>query len=317
MQNTNAPRGPGPADGGLPGSDASSTGGVGQRPRALFLANPRKRNHPSIPLVLERLAQAGIAIDPLEHGGDVPTPEQVAERARSCTLAVVCGGDGTLNRMAPALLRAGLPVGIIPAGTANDLARTLGVPDDAAAAAEVIIAGRSKTIDLGEVNGHPYFNVASLGMTVDLAQTLTRDLKRRFGRTAYLIAATRVWLSARPFRAEISGSEGTFKVRTLQIAVGNGRYYGGGLSVEETATIDDGRLHLYSLEMTSIWSMLPMLWAFRSGTHGRWATVRTSTGSAYEIRTRRSRLLNADGELITHTPCTFRVLPAALKVLVP
>jgi diacylglycerol kinase (ATP) len=289
---------------------------VSTTPRALVLANPGKRAHHAAELGMARLRESGIDLD---DAGQLTAErmDHLLDRAREAGLIVVIGGDGTMNRYAPFLLKAGLPVGILPAGTANDLARTLHIPLDPESAARVIVSGQSRAIDLGEVNGHPFFNVASIGMSVDLARNLTGAIKRRFGRLAYPITAARVSFSYRPFRARVSGAEGEVEVKSLQIAVGNGRYYGGGLAVNESAAIDDGHLHLYSLEMSSAWKMLPMLWCFRRGTHGRWATVRTLTGDTYEIRTERPKDVNADGEIVTTTPCTIRILPAALRVFVP
>lgn len=270
----------------------------------------------------------GAALDSLRDVIDVsdmdldltPGPsgiDRATAAARGCDVLIVAGGDGTLHAAAPVLLATGLPFGILPAGTANDLAHTLSIPADPAAAAQIILAGHTRSIDLGEVNGIPYFNAASIGMTVQLTRTLTREMKQRWGKAAYALAAARVALSARAFRATINGPDGSVDVRSLQIAVGNGRFYGGGNAVSEHASIDDGHLHLYSLETASAWRLLPMLWSLRNGTHGRWASVRTSVGDTFEVRTRSPHSVSADGEIICKTPATFRVLANALNVLAP
>ena len=118
-------------------------------------------------------SDAAVAV--LERGGiqlqreTCEGPNQLAAAirkiAKSVNLVVLGGGDGTLNSAAHALMETDLPLGILPLGTANDLARTLRIPSDPAAAAEIIVAGHSRWIDLGEVNGKPFFNVASLGLS--------------------------------------------------------------------------------------------------------------------------------------------------------
>lgn len=296
--------------------DSHATGECPPVRSVAMLVNPGKREVALVGETAAALGSRGVTVTDIAFDEAAPFSSFV-ERLRAFDAVAVAGGDGTMNRAARLLLAARRPVAIVPAGTANDLARTLGLPADASSIAAVIAGGRVRAIDLGEVNGRPFFNVVSVGMSADLARDLTREAKARWGRLAYAITAVRIAFAARRFRADIVGEAGTVRVQTLQIAVGNGRYYGGGMAIEETAAIDDGHLHLYSLEMTSAWAMLPMLWAFRRGTHGRWASVRTLVGDRFEIRTRRPRTVNADGELIGTTPCVVRILPSSLEVLVP
>src|SRR3546814_14081498 len=119
------------------------------------------------------------------------------------------GGDGSISSAAPAVIESGLPLGIIPAGTANDLARTLSIPLDFAAAADVIVEGHSRRIDVGTVHGHAFFNVASIGLSSELAQTLDPATKKRVGRLGYAVAALRVILAVQRFRARIRRTGGS------------------------------------------------------------------------------------------------------------
>ena len=205
--------------------------------RALVLVNARSRSGeraPAVERALAALVRAGTAC--LHES--CASSEELAPLIRrhaaegAVDAVVIGGGDGTLNAAAPALLDTGLPLGILPLGTANDLARTLGLPLDPVAAAQVIAAGRTRRIDLGLVNGHPFFNIASIGLSVAVTGELTAARKRRWGRLAYVVAAVQALARARPFSAVIArdGSPPE-RVRTVQIAVGNGRYYGGGMAV--------------------------------------------------------------------------------------
>lgn len=296
--------------------DSSLSGPAGRR--ALLLVNPQSRRGDG-PLdgVIDALNRAGIEV--LRES--VATPEEVSpdiiRRAGEVDRVIVCGGDGSANAAARGILSTGLPLGIIPLGTGNDLARTLGLPLDPVAAAGVIAAGTTRLVDIGEVNGHPFFNVASLGISTALAEQLTRDVKRRWGRLGYAVAALAVLLKARPFRARIVSTGDSVTVLTMQVAVGNGRHYGGGMTVSEDAAIDDGELDLYSLEFPSVWSMALMLPAFISGAQGRWREVRTVRCASFEIRTRRPRKVSADGEVVTQTPARFSVRPAAVRIFAP
>ena len=106
-------------------------------------------------------------------------------------------------------------------------------------------------------------------------------------------------------------------MRTVQVAVGNGRHYGGGMTVVEDAAIDDNRLDLYSLEIQNWWQIITLLPAMRSGQHINSPRVRALAGKEFEVHTRSPRPINTDGEITTYTPATFRVVPKALSVLVP
>ena len=286
--------------------------------RALVLLNAKARQgqdalHP----VKERLEAGGlvVTVEPFENLPEIA--RDVARLHQETDLVVVCGGDGSISSAAPAIVESGLPLGIIPAGTANDLARTLSIPLDFAAAAEVIVAGHKRPIDVGMVNGHAFFNVASIGLSSELAQKLDPAIKKRFGRLGYAVAALRILMGAKRFRATITEKGQSKLVGTYQIAIGNGRLYGGGNIVEEKAEIDDGRLDLYSLEMRNLWKLALMLRAFRSGTHGAWNEVRTAKCVEFDIETRFPMPINTDGEIVTATPAHFRVLARAISVLTP
>jgi len=243
--------------------------------------------------------------------------EIIIRHQHEVDLVIVGGGDGTLNAAVDALVETKLPLGILPLGTANDLARTLGISNSLAEACQIIACGEMRPIDLGWVNGKHFFNVASMGLSVKITQRLTKEVKRRWGIFAYAAIALQVIWESRPFSAEIRIKDKSFRVKTVQIAIGNGRYYGGGMAVVHDATIDDQRLDLYSLEIQHWWQIIPLLPAMRQGRHIRWRGVRALQGTEFVITTRKPRPINTDGEITTYTPATFRVIPKAVNVLVP
>ena len=286
--------------------------------RALLIINAKSRSgEAQMELAIERLKAHDIEPIHLECGRREDLSPLIVDNAKDVDCAIVGGGDGTLNAAAFGAIQAKLPLGILPLGTANDLARTLEIPFDLDGAAQVIADGRTRKIDLGIVNGQPFFNVASLGLSADLAQQLTRDIKRRYGRLGYALVALKVLAQARPFRATITSETETVRVRTLQIAVGNGRFYGGGNAVEQDATIDDQHLDLYSLELERAWKLAFMARSFRHGRHGAWNEVRAVRAREFDIRTRRHMPINADGEIVTYTPAHFSIRPAAVTVFAP
>ncbi|MEA5616507.1 lipid kinase [Cronbergia sp. UHCC 0137] len=242
----------------------------------------------------------------------------VIRRYRSkIDVVIVGGGDGTLNAAVDAIVDTQIPLGVLPLGTANDLAKTLGIPNSLSEACQIIADGNLRRIDLGLVNGKYFFNVASLGLSVKITERLTKEVKRRWGIFAYAVIALQVVWESRPFHAEICINGQSIMVKTVQIAVGNGRYYGGGMAVVHDATIDDQRLDLYSLEIKHWWQIIPLLPAMRQGRHIDWDNVRALQGEEIAVYTRKPRPINTDGEITTYTPAVFKVIPRAIAVFVP
>jgi diacylglycerol kinase (ATP) len=244
-------------------------------------------------------------------------PALIQKHRSNIDLVIVGGGDGTLNAVVDTLVEMRLPLGILPLGTANDLARTLGIPTSMPSACRVIAEGNVKSIDLGWVNGKYFFNVASLGLSVRITQKLSKGLKRRLGVLAYAWTALQVLSQMRPFTARIGIDGETIQVKTLQIAVGNGRFYGGGMPITTDASIEDQRLDLYSLEIEHWWQIFPVLWMLPRGEHGLLSWVRTLDGQAIEVSSRKPHRINTDGEITTSTPAFFKVIPRALGVYTP
>lgn len=288
------------------------------RQRALLLINRHsRRGEKNLSDAVNKLQELGFELR-------VESPEKphqlssiIQKNGDWADLAIVGGGDGTLNAAAEGLIETQLPLGILPLGTANDLARTLGIPTTLPEACQIIAHGQVKRIDLGCVNGKLFFNVASLGLSVKITQQLTKEAKRRWGVLAYAATAIQVVWQARPFQAEIHQGDNIIQTKTVQIAVGNGRYYGGGAIVRDDAKINDQRLDLYSLEIEHWWQLLLTLPGIQQGQHAEWLGVRTLEGKEFEVITKVRRPINADGEIATYTPAKFRLIPDALPVIVP
>lgn len=287
---------------------------------ALLIINRHARNGAaSAQAARAALEDAGLTVAAFEAPAGMSCTEAILAGTAGGDVdrVVVGGGDGTLNAAIPGLLQVGLPLGVLPLGTANDLARSLGIPLDLASAARLIAEQAPRAIDLGEVNGHKYFNVASIGFSAELAGEMKAAAKRRWGKLGYAIAAFGLLRRARPFTATLIHDGQVKRIKTIQVSVGNGKHHGGGMTVAEDARPDDGVFDVYSLEVEHWWRLVALLPWLRSGTQGRWKDVRAFRTTALELRTRRPRPVNTDGELTTHTPAVFRLHPAALRVFAP
>jgi YegS/Rv2252/BmrU family lipid kinase len=286
--------------------------------RALLLINPGARRgneageEARAALEAFGLELRVVALDPAQTGEIVRR-----EQAGGIDRVIVAGGDGTLNAVAQGLVGTGLPLGIIPLGTANNLARTLQIPTSLQEAAGLAANGARRAIDLGWVNGHYFFTTASIGLSVRIAEELTPETKQRWGALAYAVTAVRTLSRSHPFRADIRWSGGTRHSRTIQVVVGNGRYYGSALPVAEDASIDDSRLDLYSLEVRHWWELLALAPSLARGRQGQKRSVEAIRAKEFEIHTSAPMDVNVDGEIQTQTPATFRVMPRALEVFAP
>lgn len=266
-----------------------------------------RRGAQAAPAVRDALRAAAIRF--VEDGW----PDGIAGNV-DCIIAA--GGDGTLlNAIAYALER-DLPLGVIPLGTFNDLARTLRVPSDIREAVDVIARGHVHVIDVGRVNGHYFVNESSIGISSRIARLQTPELKQRFGFLGILATAFQAFRHARPIHAEVEHADGVEHLRTIQLTVANSYHFGGFLSVSDAA-IDDGWLDLYSVDIENAWEAFSIGRAILEGRRKNVPGLRTLRGKRFEIRTRHPHHITADAEPAGKTPASFEILPKALRVFVP
>ncbi len=286
--------------------------------RALLIVNRYSRlGETDLSAAVEVLERHGFEV--LERLIDRPTEigETIRRERDRVDLVVLAGGDGTMNAAAEALVETGLPLGILPLGTGNDLARTLGIPTSIPEALMIIAAGRRHAIDLGRVNGKHFFTAASVGLAAELTRHHTVERKRRWWLLAYVFSVTDAWRSTRPFRARLRCNGRALTLQAIQITVGNGRYYGGGMTVSEDAAIDDARLDLYCLKPLGFWRLVVLFPALRRGRLKRRKEAMVMSCREIELRTRRPMPVNTDGEITTRTPAQFDVVRKAISVFVP
>jgi diacylglycerol kinase (ATP) len=291
--------------------------GMPERKALLFTNAASRQGDIDLAPAIEALRGGGIRLLDKEPPDVTGLPAWIAAHRDDADLVIIGGGDGTLNAAAEALVETGLPLGILPLGTANDLARTLGIPADLEAAGRVIAAGWTHRIDLGRVNGKYFFNVASLGLSVEVARQLDAETKRRWGVLGYPLILWRAIRARRAFRARIRCDGASMRVRAMQISVGNGRHYGGGMTIAFDATIDDGALDLVSVAPQGLWELIVNLPALRWGWHRRADRIRHWRCHEIHIWTPRPIPINTDGEVTTRTPAEFVVIPGAIPVFVP
>jgi YegS/Rv2252/BmrU family lipid kinase len=289
------------------------------RRTALLIVNRNSRQGETDPEVIaELLKSQGIHVIEAFTNQCEDIKTAIHRHRENVDSIVLGGGDGTFNAAAGVLAEVDLPVGLLPMGTANDLARTLGIPVDLSEACQIIAEGLQYRIDLGQVNDHYFFNVAHIGLGVQVARHLSSDIKSRWGVFGYFHALYMAFKKNRPFRARIEFDNRQINIRSIQIAVGNGRHYGGGMVIAANATINDHRLHLYSIKPLNLWSMVRLAPVLRGGPEkDQQEEIDLFDAQAFTVSTRKSMAVYADGEQMTSTPVRFAVLKGAIAVYVP
>jgi YegS/Rv2252/BmrU family lipid kinase len=286
--------------------------------RALLIVNRASGQGDATTVAAERaLGRAGFDVDAVSPDDPGDISGLIRERGPACDRIVLGGGDGTFSHSAQALIDAGRPVGLLPLGTANDLARTLRLPADIAAAAEVAAGKRSRPIDLGTINGRPFFNVASMGFSARVAAYHAGERKKRLKMLSYPLS----WLDAQrdlePFHARLSYGKRRRRIRTTMLAVGNGVHFGGGLMIADNAAIDDGWLDVFYVKPLGPIGLLKLLPFLKFGAIRRRQDVRLLRTRAIDIDAEPHQDINVDGEVVERTPARFGVLREALEVYVP
>src|SRR5918993_4861654 len=234
---------------------------------------------------------------------------------------ILGGGDGTVSSVVDFLADRGTLLGLLPLGTANDFARTLDIPEDIEEACKLIANGKIVDVDLGLAGDNFYVNVASVGLGVATTRALSPWLKKSTGPLAYPVAAIRAFLKHEPFSARLTFPEGDHEPveydRLLQVAVGNGRFYGGGMVVAPESGIDDKLLDIYAIDLGRHRDLIGVARYLKSGDFIKIEGVHHFRTSRVQLETDPEMAVNIDGEVVARTPQDFSVAQNALHVLVP
>jgi YegS/Rv2252/BmrU family lipid kinase len=288
--------------------------------RYLLLVNPSAgggRARELLPRVEEAMAAAGlehrsVMTTGIEHGC-----EQAAAAASAGEIPVVMSGDGLIGQVGGALAGGDVPMGVIPGGRGNDLARVLGISDDVGEAVGVLAAGVTRQIDVGVVDGKRFLCIASCGFDSD-ANRIANEARLIKGNLVYAYAALRAlvgWKQA-TFTVTLDGER--HELRGYGLAAANSRAYGGGMLVAPAAELDDGLLDVITLgEVGKLRFLTKVLPKVFDGSHVELPEIGVHRAAEVVIEADRPFALYADGDHLADLPTTLSVLPRALSVIVP
>lgn len=266
------------------------------------------------------LRDAGIEVKEAHLARDKHETETLLRREvnEGARMVVVGGGDGTLSNCAQYLYDTDVAMGVLPLGTGNTFARSLGIPVELKGAVETISQGYIERVDVGLCNGQVFLNSVSLGLSAEIANALTSDIKRKLGLLSWPYIGGRVALSHRAIRVRVRAGENTQILRTHQLMIANGRYVAGPIKASEDSSLQDNELTVFALGGASKTELVRATWQWLTHQHVRSHEVPFFETQKLRVESLGRRIkANVDGEVNEHTPLDIEVRPGALGVIVP
>ncbi|MDQ0836766.1 MULTISPECIES: diacylglycerol/lipid kinase family protein [Sphingomonas] len=236
--------------------------------------------------------------------------------AKKPDLLILGGGDGTVSGLVDLMVGHDVILGVLPLGTANSFARTLGIPLNIEGAVEVIRTGKPRRIDLGMIDGDYFANCAAMGISPKIAATVPHGLKKVLGKVGYLSWAAYQYFRFRPFTLIVGEGPTAVKIRVVEVRISNGPYHGG-TELVDAAAVDSGEIVVQAV-MGHVKRRLVQNWyasVFRL--ESRHEKVRDFRGKSLKINTIPPLPISIDGEVLAKTPVTAKVAAGIIRVMAP
>ena len=251
----------------------------------------------------------------------VENPEDLEPTVRELLAAkpdllILGGGDGTISGLVDLMVGHDVMLGVLPLGTANSFARSLGIPLTIEGAIEVIRTGFPRRIDLGMIDNDYYANCAAMGISPKIAETVPHNLKKVLGRVGYLGWAGFQLTRFKPFTLYVDDGSGEKTLRVVEVRISNGPYHGGTWLVDE-AGVASGKIVVQAVK-GHYKRRLVRNWAYSFlGRSERHHDTVSFSGTSITVRTDPPLPISIDGEVLAHTPVTAHVAAGVIEVMVP
>lgn len=267
---------------------------------------------------LERLNPAAIWTTAGRGDAEIFARRAVSEK---CDYIIAAGGDGTLNEVVNGISRReGLRLGILPLGTGNDFARSLGLPMSIDENIGLLRTGKTKRLDLVRVRNKQtrhFINVAAGGFSGLIRRKMTTRIKRAWGPLAYLRGAAAALPKLRAYKTRVVlDNDEQFSLEVYNVVVANGRFAAAGLPVAPQADLTDGLLDLILIPKLAASSMALLAAEIVLGKHLPNNAIVFRRARRITVSSRPKMWFNVDGELVGNVPVTFQIVPKALRVVV-
>lgn len=251
----------------------------------------------------------------------VPDRKALRQRVRQSirsghNLIVVAGGDGTQTSVVEFFAYSHAVLGVIPAGTGNSFAMSLGIAPELEHAVDVIANGKVARVDLGTVDDTYFANFATVGLAAEIGRDTPKGLKRAFGALAYGLSGIGPILTHRPFRARLRWKHSDLELHTHQLIIANGRFYGHQPIAPEASLVDD-RLTVFATAGLGRVALIRSYLALLRGEQTRLPDANMFAARRLAVRAAPRQEICIDGDHYGYTPARFGVAPRALRVMVP
>lgn len=229
------------------------------------------------------------------------------------------GGDGTLNEVLNGMAGSLCSLAAIPSGSGNDFIKSLNFNSDMKNIITRTVEGEEHLIDYARINDKYFINITSMGFDAQVVRNTVgfKKLPLISGQAAYILGVLATILKCENNFLEIQIDESNIKTKSLLIAVGNGRFYGGGMLAVPDAKIDDGQFDICLIENMGRLKILLLLPKYMKGLHGSIKGVHFHRGKRVEITPLKPIAMNIDGEIDMVSKAVFEIIPKGLRFVVP
>ena len=298
-----------------------SGGTAGRRIRVLWNPTSGRKggiptNHASRPMLLDLLLRHGLGDELVEPGSEQEAAEAAADAVEhGYDVVVAAGGDGTIGLVARQLLGSRTALGILPLGSVMNIPRMLGVPRDLEAAAGILANGHARTIDVGHVGDHLFYEAASIGLHAAATRELPKVDRGDYGAIARSVMSAVRYLPS-VVRIELDGDR-TIETTALMVAVANGPLLGPGVPVAPGALLDDGLFDVRVFLHSTKGELARDLTSVAAGHLPDERRTLTERARWVHVTSARPLPVRADATDLGTTPVVFGIRPKALTVIAP
>lgn len=289
--------------------------------KLLFIVNPvagAGRAKKSVSIIENRLKNENVEFKIVFTKAPKEATQLAEQYANEYSLIVAVGGDGTVNEVAQGVLNSGKGIfGVLPCGTGNDYSKSICIPSKVEEALEVILRGHTMEVDVAKINGYNIFNIASVGFDVDVlirTNSIKKKVKNRF---AYILGVFSALFGFKKKQFNFIIDDVEYRRNLVLLAVGKGKYYGGGLKVLPDADLTDNKLHVCLVRNLSNLNLLFLFPSIFNGKHIKFKKyVEAFFASKIIIENSTEMNINIDGEVIqSDKDIVIELEKAKLKVI--